>query len=373
MEIIKRFIQILTKTMLNQILELSQKLITIKTDPDNLPELDRAIQVVKVQLPDFTIEDFEKNGYKSILVYNCPTRPNKFKIILNGHLDVIPGKPNQYDPTIKDGKLFGVGAMDMKSNLSALLFAFKTMASLVNYPLGLQIVTDEEIGGFNCTKYQIENGVNAEFVIASEPTNFNIVNQAKGIVQLQIKFLGKTSHGAYPWRGINAIEIANNFINKIKKLYPNPENEQWCTTINIAKIETDNLSFNKIPDNCIVKIDFRCIPQDLELIIPNVESLLPKEADLIVIEKENALYTPEDNKFILQIRRSTLEIANVSNKLYCANGTSDSRHYTDIGSFGIEFGPIGGGIGEDIEWVDIQSLQTYYKIICDFLKEAENL
>lgn len=359
--------------MLSNILDLSQKLIHLKTDPDNISQLNKALELVKTHLSEFTIEEFEHNSYKSILVYNSKNRPKKFKIILNGHLDIIPGKEDQYNPIIKDGKLYGVGAMDMKSNLSSLLFAFKTMAGKVNYPLGLQIVTDEEIGGFNCTKFQIKNGVDAEFVIASEPTNLNIVNQAKGIVQLEITFLGQTAHGAYPWKGVNALELANKFINQIKNIYPNPEQEQWFTTTNIAKIETNNNSLNKIPDNCILKIDFRCIPQDLEQIIPNVKSIIPFNSKLEILEKENALYTPSDNKFIQQIQKSTLDIAQFENKLYSANGTSDSRHYTDIGSFGVEFGPIGGGIGEDIEWVDINSLKTYYHIICDFLKKSENL
>lgn len=359
--------------MLENILNLSQQLIKIKTDPDNIPELNKALELIKANLTEFTIEEFEKNDYKSILVYTQKTRPTKFKIILNGHLDVIPGKDHQYNPAIKDGKLYGVGSMDMKSNLSSLLFAFKEMASKVEYPLGLQIVTDEEVGGFNCTKYQIERGVNAEFVIASEPTNLNIVNQAKGIFQFEAEFKGVTSHGAYPWKGVNALEVCNQFINNLKILFPNPQQEMWCTTTNIARIETTNQSYNKIPDNCKIAVDIRCIPEDLKTIASNIENILPADSILRIVENENVLYTPIDNKYLQQIQKSTKKVAGIDNRVYSANGSSDSRHYSDIGSFGVEFGPIGGGIGEDVEWVDINSLQTYYEIICDFLKQSESL
>jgi len=52
-------------------------------------------------------------------------------------------------------------------------------AEELKYPIALQIVTDEEVGGFHGTKFQVENGVNAEFVIATEPTNLDIVTKAK--------------------------------------------------------------------------------------------------------------------------------------------------------------------------------------------------
>lgn len=50
--------------------------------------------------------------------------------------------------------------------------------------VGLQLVTNEGIRGFSGTKYQIESGVRADFVIAGEPTNFDIAHEAKGILQV---------------------------------------------------------------------------------------------------------------------------------------------------------------------------------------------
>lgn len=69
--------------------------------------------------------------------------------------------------------------MDMKANLSCALFAFKKYAKQVDYPLAIQFVTDEETGGYNGTKYQVESGVKADFILATEPTNFHIAHQAK--------------------------------------------------------------------------------------------------------------------------------------------------------------------------------------------------
>lgn len=53
-------------------------------------------------------------------------------------------------------------------------------------------------------------------------------------------------------------------------------------------------------------------------------------------------------------------------------GSSDARHFTKVGCAGVEFGPIGGGIGTDKEWIDIPSLEKYYKILREFLLHLNN-
>src|SRR3989344_7600611 len=146
------------RTMNNEILSLGKRLISIRSVQGNPKAMNEALDAAVAGLLDFTIEWFESNGVKSVLVYNSKKRPNKFKVLLNGHLDVLPGKDYQYKPKIEANRLYGVGALDMKANLACLVMVFKDVADKVVYPLGLQIVTDEETGGFDGTKYQVEKG-----------------------------------------------------------------------------------------------------------------------------------------------------------------------------------------------------------------------
>ncbi len=319
------------------------------------------------KLNDFTIERFERNGVKSALIYNQKKRPAKFKIILNGHLDVIPGKDFQYVPKIKGNKLYGVGSMDMKASVACFVSAFKELANKIDYPLALQLTTDEEVGGFDGTKYQIEQGVRADFVIAGEPTSFDIVNKAKGILQLKILATGTTAHGAYPWMGDNAVWKMIEFLNVLKKKFPNPKQEQWTTTINLAKIETSNEAFNKIPDDCFISLDIRYIPDDSDTIVRNIQAILPDGFKMEIIAKESALITDYENEYLKKLRTVSEKIVNKKIILRGANGSSDARHFVVVGCPGIEFGPIGGGIGSDAEWVDIPSLEKYYQILKNFL------
>lgn len=353
--------------MITNILSLSQKLISIPSISQDKNALGEVLQIALSYLSEYTIEHFEEDGVKSALVYNTPKRPKKFKILLNAHLDVVPGNKSQYTPRVVNNKLYGIGALDMKSNAATLIVVFKELAKSLDYPLAIQLVTDEELGGFNGTKHQVKQGVKADFVIAGETTNFDIVNKAKGILWLKIISRGKTAHGAYPWRGENAIWKMNKFLTLLAEKFPNPKDEKWVTTINLANIHTNNQSFNKIPDRCEVLLDIRYIPEDTEKILDAIRKLLPEDFTLEVLVKEPAMYVYEKNSYIQELKKASEKIVHKKIILRGANGSSDARHFTKIGINGIEFGAIGGGIGSDSEYIDIPSLEHYKEILKEFL------
>jgi len=314
------------------------------------------------------MEKFENNGVKSALVFNSKIRPRRFKILLNGHLDVVPGKEEKYKPRIIKNKLYGIGSMDMKAGASCLITAFSKVADKVKYPLGLQLVTDEEIGGFCGTKFQIKNGVNSDFIIVGESTNLNIVNEAKGFLSLKITSRGKTSHGAYLWRGENAIWKMSEFLDLLKTKYPLPESETWADTLNLSKIETTNNSFNKVPDDCTVWIEIRHSANTSDdSIIRGIKKLMPNNFHLRIERKGPVIFTEENNQYIKKLKAAAQKIANRNIGICGAHGTSDARHFSQINSPAIEFGPTGGNIGTDKEWIDISSLEIYCKILIDFL------
>jgi succinyl-diaminopimelate desuccinylase len=353
--------------MIDSVLSLSKRLIRIQSDPDNAPELQQCLNIVCAELSNFTVEEFNCDGVRSILAYVGKTRPAKFGLILNGHLDVIPAKKKQYKPVIKGGKLYGAGALDMKSNLSCLIEVFKKTAHSVSYPIGLQIVTDEEIGGFKGTKYQIQQGVRSDFIIAGETTNFQIATKAKGVIWAKLIATGRAAHGAYPWRGDNAIVRMNQCLQTIVEKFPVPATDAWVSTINISQISTSNKAHNKVPDHCETTLDIRYTPADQDRIIHDIKALLPKQMTLHVEANEPCLNTPDTDAHVKQLQSIAKKHTQSSIVTYGAQGTSDARHYTEVGGHGIEFGPIGTGIGSDDECIDIESLKTYCTILVEFV------
>lgn len=353
--------------MNDQLLELSKKLISIPSTSDNQTALNEVLEIAKSELKDFNFQEFQSNGIKSLLFYNSEKLPEKFRIILNAHLDVVPAKEDQFNPIKKDNKLFGRGSYDMKSAAAVLILTFKEFAKKVNYSLGLQLVTDEETGGLNGTKYQLENGVHTEFILAGENTDLLINNKSKGIVWLKITTQGKTSHGAYPWLGENAVWRMHQVLKIIEADYPVTAEEKWESTINLASLETSNKSYNKVPDECTALLDIRFIPEDKEKILDNLKSKIGNLAALELTMDEPSHLTEDSDYFVEKLKSSIKDVTRKNGEVVNKHGGSDVRFYSNLGIPGVTFGPIGQGHHSDEEWVDIKSLENYSKILEKFL------
>lgn len=353
---------------INQVLTLTKQLISIKSTADNPEGLAKVLDVACSCLQEYEIEQYTQNGVKSVLVHNQPKNPKHFKIILNGHLDVVAGKTHLYHPKVTGNRMRGVGAWDMKSGAACLISVFKEVAHQVTYPIGLQLTTDEEVGGFNGTKYQVDQGVRADFVITGEPTNLNIVNRAKGILRIQISCKGSTGHGAYPWKGDNAIWKMNNFLNLLRKHLPLINQEEWVTTYNLSTIQTTNTAFNKIPDDCSINLDVRYHPHEKAEWLKTLSSLITKDFQMDILVDEPGAMVDSNNPYLQKLHDISTQTAGREVLVYGAHGSSDVRHFARVGGAGVEFGPSGGEIGSDDEWVDINSLEPYTKILKEFLR-----
>ena len=354
--------------MHDQIIRLTKELISIPSYKGETKSLLHILERSLQELQDFTIERFTHKFTPSALIYHGLKRPKRFNVLFNAHLDVIPGTTSQFNPYEKNGKLIGRGAYDMKAAAAVMIAVLKIVAHEVDYSLGLQLVTDEEIGGFNGTKYQIEQKVDADCVIAGEcGTNLDVISLAsKGFIWMNIVFRGTSAHGAHLWLGDNAVWQAQEFLHKLKKLYPVPSKEQWITTINIASITTPNTTFNKVPDMCSVLLDIRCIPADQKHIEQRIRALLPVSAIAEIVMHEKGYATNKDNKYVQKLSGAIKHVIYRQPNIKKSHGASDLRHFYNAAV--IEYGPTGGGQHTDNEWVDIESLETYFNILLDFCK-----
>jgi succinyl-diaminopimelate desuccinylase len=359
--------QIQSEVPLEEIITLAEKLILIPSQTNNTKQLEEVLMLTKNVLSEFENISYNSQGIKSLLFTNEDNSTKKFKIILNAHLDVVPGKLKQYVPYSKNGNLYGRGAYDMKAAAAVMIVLFKELANKLRYPLALQIVTDEEIGGHNGTKYQIEKGIAADFVVAGENTDGTIRNKAKGPLWIKITTHGKSSHAAYPWLGENAIWKMYTLLGILQRIYPIPKTPSWKTTLTVAKIETQNNSFNKVPDECSAWLDVRVIPEEKNKVLEKIKKILSENTEIAIEIQEKPAYTDPHNCFVLQLQDAIKQITKKEGKLTGASGASDVRFYNNLDIPGVEFGPEGSGAHGDEEYVTIESLKAYYQILKQFL------
>src|SRR5262249_38813921 len=157
-------------------------------------DLHRALDlVVDFVGPGFTVERFESGGKPSALLYPGMQRP-RFRIILNAHVDVVPADVGQFRPRLDGDRLYARGARDMKVSALAEALVFRELADTLPYPLGLQLVTDEEVGGRNGTLHQLKQGVSGDFVIIGEHSGLSIATDSKGMITTTLRAIGRAGH-----------------------------------------------------------------------------------------------------------------------------------------------------------------------------------
>ncbi len=347
--------------------ELTCGLINIPSVTSDQSGCEYALAHVKELLGEFTCEEFVQNGVYSHLYYVGQKRPERFRVILNIHLDVVPGDDSQFDARVVKGRIYGRGAQDMKSGAAAYIFAFKECAKNVKFPIALQVVTDEEIGGFNGVKVQLEKGVLADFILSGESTNLEINNHAKAPVWIRLSTEGVSAHGAYLWRGDNAIDTLMGILNDLRERYPQPKEEVWQTTLNIARVETSNTAQNKVPDDAVAILDFRVIPEDRDAFSSSIEKLVDGRGTMTYIADEACQITSADHPdvaILADVIRNQSQRDAVFQKTH---GGSDVRFYSKLGIGAVCFGPTGAGLHTKEEYVEIESILACYKILSEFL------
>ena len=355
--------------MLRQIIKLTSELIALRTTNDNPQAINSCLGVIEAELCDFNVKKFEDKGVKSVIFYNTKIFPKKFKLLLNTHIDVVPGKTSQFKTTEKEGKLFGRGTYDMKCTASVFIILFKNLSKKIKHPLGLQIVTDEERGGFNGTNFQIRKGVRADFVLSGEPTDFNIGIQSKGILAIDVIASGKSAHASQPWKGSNAVVELIKAIQKILNLFSAPSNDEWATTCNLSWIKTTNKQSNLVPDNATARLDIRFILKDKEAILKKIKNVLPKNVIMTVKHFEPEHNIDASNTFVKKLSSATTLVLGKKPKLMNHHFASDLRHFQKVGCNGATFGPQGAGMHTDNEHVVLKGLQQYYDVLEKFISD----
>jgi succinyl-diaminopimelate desuccinylase len=356
-------------------LAVASELLAIPSMADRPADLRRALAfVVDFIGPGFTVEQFESGGKPSALIYSGAPRPY-FRIIFNAHLDVVPASPDQFRPRRDGGRLFARGAQDMKVSALVLALVFRELAGSLPYPLGLQLVTDEEVGGRDGTLHQLEQGVSGEFVIIGEHSGLRIVTDSKGMITAALRASGRAGHAAYPWLGDNALVKLIRSLSNVLAAYPVPAEEAWRTTVNLARIETANHAFNQVPAEAQAWLDIRFPPEDRDLNGKTVEEITAHLASFCVpgvtpvVHLADSPRHADRNRPEMATLRQAITSQGYRADLLRKHGASDGRFYYQRGIDAVIFGVGGDGQHGPEEYADIPTIAPYYRALTAFLRE----
>ncbi|WP_338048389.1 M20 family metallopeptidase [Planococcus salinus] len=327
----------------------------------------------------FCADWLEKKGQKvtihdnnGFLMLTATKGKGEETIIWNGHVDVVPGHDEQFSPMVEQQRLYGRGTADMRAGVAAMMQAFVDLdENKLNRIVQLHIVTDEEIGGRNTSKWLVDQGFTGDFVICGEPTGLKVGLQSKGILHMDMTFKGQPAHGSRPWEGVNAIESAMKFHMATSELPFRKESTEYYDqpSVNLAIIKAGE-RYNMVPEICEMSYDIRYMPgQDPDEIARQMAEL----ADALNLEMEYetsgastpALITPEDNPYVVNLQKAIRQTTDKDAVLFGQHGAADTRYYFAAPQCkgAIEFGPVGDDWHGNAEYVSIPSVHEYKEIL----------
>ena len=310
-----------------------------------------------------------------------------------GHTDVVPPgnisdwSVNPFKPTIKNNKLIGRGANDMKASIACFVAAvsrFKVKNSKFKGSISLLITGDEEGLAVNGTKKVVEylrkKKEKINFCIVGEPTNPSKLGEMikigrRGSITGHLDIVSVSGHVAYPHLANNASDTIIKILKRLKEIkFDKGTKDFQPTNLEITKINIDNSADNVIPGAARASFNIRfnnkhssnSLKKKLNLIFKNLAKKNKCGYNIKYMVSGEAFLT-KPNKTTYMIQSIIKDITKIKPKLSTTGGTSDARFIKKISPC-LEFGLVGANmhkVNESTSLFDLKRLTVIYSSILE--------
>ena len=376
-----------------RLIKLTQKLIQINSE--NPPGDESKIAAfVKNYLDKLGLKTkiYEFKKRRSNVVAHLEGRNKKGSLLITPHLDTVPaGESWHFNPfrgQIRSGKIYGLGATDCKGNLACSLEAINSIVEdgmVLDCNLIFAATADEESGSDLGLAPLLEKGIlNPDEAVVLDSDDFNIIITQKGLIHLKVKIQGKKAHGAYPWQGINAIDIAIDILKELKahKFIYTKNKYLKPPTLNIGTIKGGD-KVNVVADWCEFELDVRFLPaMSARAILKYIKSIIqkhvqkfsrksgmPRNAAKIEVEGIQKPYWINKNQPLVKYLKMAAKKLKVKSTIKGSEGATTITFFQekDIPAIATGFGCLGCAHIAD-EYVKIDNLYKGAMVLEEFIK-----
>ena len=306
-------------------------------------------------------------------------------LLLNGHTDTVGADYmtiDPFEPTIKDGKLYGRGSFDMKGGLAASMAAVKAVADSHHELKGdviLAAVCDEEFASIGTEKLMEETSADA--AIIGEFTASNIQVAHKGFAWIDIETRGVAVHGSLYQVGVDAIANMGHVLIGIEALQ-NILMEDVHPLVGPGSIHASIIQggreLSTYPDHCLLQVERRLIPgetranvdEEMNALLQTLREGDPKfQGDHKITFYRGAMEVSPEEEICQLIKEGTEKITGVTPKYTGGTGWMDSEIIWNKGIPVVCHGPMGSGAHSKEEWVDLESVANIARVHEYVIKE----
>ncbi|HEY2597731.1 MAG TPA: ArgE/DapE family deacylase [Candidatus Dormibacteraeota bacterium] len=303
-------------------------------------------------------------------------------LMLNAHLDTVGagGMKDPFVPVVRDGRVYGRGAYDMKGSLAAIMIASREAKKLrLRGDVIVAAVADEEVASVGTAA--VLKRIEADAAVVTEPTEMRLCLAHKGFAWLEVETRGVAAHGSRPDLGVDAVthmgRVLTGVLELDQRLRAGRSHLLLGTGTLHASLIEGGQEWSTYPARCVVKLERRTIPgEDGASALHEIEQLIAaaRKADPVleasarlVLERPpsqlgaDSFVTEAVEKAAAEVMRREPEVIGVAYWM-------DMALSNGAGIPTVAFGPSGQGAHADVEWVDLASLETCTQV---YLRTAE--
>ena len=318
-------------------------------------------------------------GRSNLIARLLPTGKVRQRIVLAPHMDTVGVvSDEQFDPQLKNGRLYGRGACDTKGSVAVFLSALLNLAAAKKRPASTEIVllalVDEENGQAG-SRFVAKSGFKADLAIVGEPTRLQIVTAHKGDLWLQLETRGKAAHGSRPELGRNAIHVMAKIVDLLETDYARELRKRRHPLLRHATVNVGTISGgrqpNIVPDRCAIRIDRRTIPGENDASVKREILQFIRRHGLsatLIDTKQEEPAPPMETSIRLPLVQELLRGAG-QKKPVGVDFFTDAGVLAATGIPSVVFGP--GDIAQahtSDEWVAVSQLERGTKLLGRFLQ-----
>jgi acetylornithine deacetylase len=303
-------------------------------------------------------------------------------LMLNAHMDTVGagGMTNPFVPVVREGRVHGRGAYDMKGSLAAIMITAREAKKLkLHGDVIIAAVADEEVASIGTAA--VLKRVEADAAIVTEPTEMRLCLAHKGFAWLEIETRGVAAHGSRPDLGVDAIahmgRILTGVLELDRRLRAGRGHLLLGTGTIHASLVEGGQELSTYPARCVVTLERRTIPgEDGASALREVEALIEaargedpalEASGRLLLERPpsqlgaDSFVTEAVEKAATEVLRREPEVIGVAYWMDMALSNA-------MGIPTVAFGPSGEGAHADVEWVDLASLEQCVQV---YLRTAE--